>query len=444
MKKKIIIILTLLLFFTGCGNLKNLPLRGNDSGLKREQQGINLSDGGTTTVLESVKSSWKEGKENRVTLSSNTRIIQNYVGEYIVFDGTKYSQVIIQDGDTEKYSLDRVGNDFRFRSLYQKKFNATLTNNNGEKQSVIIDNILKYRISSGEVDSIIKDSYGRRDYQQAISNIDLYFIAYSENSQRISELGLLLVEINLEKGDYEEARKRVSQLRKIENFPEDRIPDLFRADLRSYSGNITLTETYIKHANRNSRFADEIVNFLMSKNELTQLEAEFLTQESVRRKDTTLQEKVKSTNIMVTLGTGDNLKDHRIMAEGNFSQSDVTSLERGLGFYDQGRYGEAIFHLTRITDKRINSDIDYYIGNSYFLQDNYGPAIDVYSNYISSNTKTIKRGEALYNMGISHEKLGNKEAAEKIFIQVVQEYPGTAWARKANIGIMRLRNVAAF
>ncbi|MGL4733484.1 MAG: tetratricopeptide repeat protein, partial [Fusobacteriaceae bacterium] len=115
--------------------------------------------------------------------------------------------------------------------------------------------------------------------------------------------------------------------------------------------------------------------------------------------------------------------------------------ESGKTAYERGRYNEATLLLNRAERSGINEeDISYYLGDSYFKIENYDKAVENYKKYFKSSEEGIRKAESYYNCGIAYEKLGKKEEALTAFRKVMELFPGTSWARKANIYIVRLKN----
>lgn len=73
----------------------------------------------------------------------------------------------------------------------------------------------------------------------------------------------------------------------------------------------------------------------------------------------------------------------------------------------------------------------YWIGESYYMLDKYAEAIVEFNVLADDYRSSPNIDRALYKLARSHEELGHKDQARTIFLQVVDDYPGTLSAEQA-------------
>ena len=96
--------------------------------------------------------------------------------------------------------------------------------------------------------------------------------------------------------------------------------------------------------------------------------------------------------------------------------------------------------INNIKDKTSKVDINYYLGNSYFIVGDYDKAIENYKKYVDSTDDSIRKGESLHNIGMSYEKKNDNNNSILWHKKTINDYPGTTWARKSNIAIVKIKN----
>lgn len=73
----------------------------------------------------------------------------------------------------------------------------------------------------------------------------------------------------------------------------------------------------------------------------------------------------------------------------------------------------------------------YWIGESYYMLDKFAEAIVEFNVLADDYRSSPNIDRALYKLARSHEELGQKDQARTIFLQVVDDYPGTLSAEQA-------------
>jgi tol-pal system protein YbgF len=81
----------------------------------------------------------------------------------------------------------------------------------------------------------------------------------------------------------------------------------------------------------------------------------------------------------------------------------------------------------------------YWLGESFYLTEKYKDAIAEF-DFLLDNFKTSgNTSRALYKLGRSHQELGSKKEAKKVFQRIVDEHPGTLEAEQAAKQIKELK-----
>ena len=106
--------------------------------------------------------------------------------------------------------------------------------------------------------------------------------------------------------------------------------------------------------------------------------------------------------------------------------------------YDQAKKAFKNF-LKNYPESDYSDNAQYWLGETNYVMQKYDVAINEYQALLSMFPNSKKVSHALLKIGYSYAELGNVSDAEKILIEVVQEYPGTTAARLAE---ERLRKIS--
>ena len=106
--------------------------------------------------------------------------------------------------------------------------------------------------------------------------------------------------------------------------------------------------------------------------------------------------------------------------------------------YDQAKKAFKNF-LKNYPESDYSDNAQYWLGETNYVMQKYDIAINEYQALLSIFPNSKKVSHALLKIGYSYAELGNVSDAEKILIEVVQEYPGTTAARLAE---ERLRKIS--
>jgi tol-pal system protein YbgF len=92
------------------------------------------------------------------------------------------------------------------------------------------------------------------------------------------------------------------------------------------------------------------------------------------------------------------------------------------------------FPKTDLTD-----NAQFWIGESYYSENNYEKAILEYEKVIKNYPEGDKVPHALLKQGLSFLKLGDKASARLLFQQIMKDYPNTNQARIAKAKLAEIR-----
>lgn len=109
----------------------------------------------------------------------------------------------------------------------------------------------------------------------------------------------------------------------------------------------------------------------------------------------------------------------------------------------EGRYAEAARRfqgfLEQYPDGEYAPNAQYWLGESYYVTQNYQIALDSFQRLLSRFPSSSKAPDALLKVGYCHYELKQWDQAESILNQVVQQYPDTTVARLAQGRLRALR-----
>lgn len=498
MKGKILLISLLLM--TGCTSLNDFMRRGTDKSFvvsEEESQGrrlfqnnINLNNGGSKIVLNTLKKNWSNNTVSQNKITENTKKVDLYAGETLLISDPSIISIYIVGKKVPDYQLVKRESSYRFRSLFQNQYTLKINRKNKIQQTLVVNNILNYKFEKQAAYDAIRNSYNFKRYNETISSIDLYTIAYP-NDTRENELNVLLFNVFVENSDYDNAVKKMNNLKKITNFSESDITSLFKGELKISNYNLNVDDYYIYYTKKYEGFAQDIIKYLKTKTTLSERERQHLLSEGNRLGNEELKRiatENKDKNILDLLNpftkkdpvqstetsskpvnnlsladisgqqeTVDVEKTPSEISEQIAPQSskieeatvqlDATQVDADQKYYDKGRkafvqnrYDEAIIYFNNIKDKTSKVDINYYLGNSYFIVGDYDKAIENYKKYVDSTDESIRKGESLHNIGMSYEKKNDNNNSILWHKKTINDYPGTTWARKSNIAIVKIKN----
>lgn len=108
-----------------------------------------------------------------------------------------------------------------------------------------------------------------------------------------------------------------------------------------------------------------------------------------------------------------------------------------------GQYAEAARRFQSFLQQYPNGDYSpnaqYWLGESYYVTQNYQIALDAFQRLLSQFPSSNKAPDALLKVGYCHYELKQWTQAESTLNQVVQQYPDTTVARLAQGRLRALR-----
>jgi len=117
--------------------------------------------------------------------------------------------------------------------------------------------------------------------------------------------------------------------------------------------------------------------------------------------------------------------------------------QRAFNLLKKSQYGQAkkAFKnfLKNYPESDYSDNAQYWLGETNYVMQKYDSAINEYQALLNIFPNSKKVSHALLKIGYSYAELGNVSDAEKILIEVVQQYPGTTAARLAE---ERLRKIS--
>jgi tol-pal system protein YbgF len=109
----------------------------------------------------------------------------------------------------------------------------------------------------------------------------------------------------------------------------------------------------------------------------------------------------------------------------------------------EGRYAESARRFSGFLTQFPNGDLadnaTYWLGESYYVTQNYRIALDTFKSLLDRFPQSAKAADALLKLGYCHYELHEWNEAEGALNQVVQRYPDTTVARLAQGRLRALR-----
>lgn len=119
------------------------------------------------------------------------------------------------------------------------------------------------------------------------------------------------------------------------------------------------------------------------------------------------------------------------------------AFEAAYGFYKAENYQSAATafrdFLRHYPQSVHEANVYYWIGNSYFLSNDFANSLDGYQNLVDKYPDHPRVPEAMLNIAECHFQLKNKTASKKILKQIVTQFPGGDAADKAKKRLATLK-----
>ena len=118
--------------------------------------------------------------------------------------------------------------------------------------------------------------------------------------------------------------------------------------------------------------------------------------------------------------------------------------QSGTADYNAGRYDLAIKdfqqYLQYYPDTELASNAQFYIGESYYAQEDYAKAIDEYNKCLDRYPAGDKLPAAQLKKGYALLDLGQSQAGARELRSLIQRYPNS---READLARQRLKGLTA-
>jgi tol-pal system protein YbgF len=108
-----------------------------------------------------------------------------------------------------------------------------------------------------------------------------------------------------------------------------------------------------------------------------------------------------------------------------------------------GRYAESARRFQTFLQQHPDGDLTdnamYWLGESYYVTQNYRPALETFADLMQRYPQSSKAPDSLLKIGYAHYELGEWPQAERALNDVVTRYPDTTVARLAQGRLRALR-----
>lgn len=410
-----------------------------------------------TLTLNEVKNSWTRGGVAEITLSNQENSYEIKLGEYLKIPNIGMKKIEVIGANPAQYELLNRDATY-FRALYSGDYILKLTRGDESYFLIRVKNNIKYDFTENETYDIILNNYNNKNYKEALKGIDLYKIVFPK-SLKSREIDFLALDIFLLTGDLREGKELQKNLKNLGTPNSKELNSLFRNELKINGIGYGVEEYYINASKNNPEFSLFLKEFILSKNIKTVLEKNFLKELYFKTLDPNLRVFAEENSVVQSSQTNfgsPNLPMEHLEMAGietptkienkvenrveNSSENIKRYFDLGVTAYERGRYSEAVIQLEKIPVSQRDYDTSFYLGDSYFRNENYSKSIESYNRYLSSSDTNIRKAEARYNLAVSYDRIGNKREAENALKKVIELFPGTSWSRKSNIYMIRLKN----
>jgi tol-pal system protein YbgF len=121
---------------------------------------------------------------------------------------------------------------------------------------------------------------------------------------------------------------------------------------------------------------------------------------------------------------------------------------RALEYVNAKNYTKAVSELTAFQETHKKSPFSdyaqYWIGESYYLQNDYEMSITEFQKLLAKNTQSPKAPGALYKQGLAFFYLQSFEDSRTFFEKVIRTYPQSIEAVQSSSQISRINNILDF
>jgi len=90
--------------------------------------------------------------------------------------------------------------------------------------------------------------------------------------------------------------------------------------------------------------------------------------------------------------------------------------------------------------KRVLAEHEFYVGEFYFKKDSFEAAIQRFQALLDTYPGSIRESEALYYIGLSYEKMGQRDNAITTLTTLIQKFPATELSNEAKKLIASFNN----
>jgi len=110
----------------------------------------------------------------------------------------------------------------------------------------------------------------------------------------------------------------------------------------------------------------------------------------------------------------------------------VEEFEFLISKYPQSPYTGMALSRTKFCKRRI-SEHEFIIGNFYLRAHNYRGALDRFSFVLDQHPFDIAKDKILFHLGKTYTLMGNKAQSDKIFSNLLKQYPNSVYARETRV-----------
>ena len=253
----------------------------------------------------------------------------------------------------------------------------------------------------------------------------------------------LKVEVNFLRGEIEVQTRTVEQLKqKQRELYTDIDNRLQRAEANKFTGRLSRPlEVLDSVANQVDSISLEMLDPVANQGDSSPLEM----LDPVANQDDSSSQISSGEQGLVVETNSEFIDNKQVSSEKEIfdPQKAEAVYQRAFNLLKKSQYGQAkkAFKnfLKNYPESDYSDNAQYWLGETNYVMQKYDSAINEYQALLNIFPNSKKVSHALLKIGYSYAELGNVSDAEKILIEVVQQYPGTTAARLAE---ERLRKIS--
>ncbi len=488
--KKVIFLLIVANLFYSCQNLNQglnrrpAKVITSTSNVKLQQEDFLLTDTGLAYFLEIISAN---SKNNNTRSYSEGNTFDLYLGEKFELKTNlkEFEIATMPNIKTQGIAYEAVisGGSFQFRSFYQGTYSFVLKSVTGSTKTIVINNKSPYIISSFDLKNLVTANASERNFAKVQNSTQVFKMLFPE-SERLKEVSFILANQLYSPEGVQPISREVSYIEEMFELTDDEKINLIQIKEKVLNNNsYFLNSKYLTYEENSAKLNQVVATNIIKRGKPNEEELAFLEvyygnapskelatrigrffyeagetskgshysnvnssilPTSLRTKSLGMELKEKA-EILALSGASTSvemLSSNEITTSNEITNSLDVNYRKGVEYYKAESYAEAILLLEKaklVEDTSvINNDLYYYLGNSYYLTNNFNNAKDNFINVSPSNKNYL---ESMYKLGNIYVLLKDDQKAFEAFTLVKENGGNSIWARRSIINLSKINKI---